>query len=416
MNLKAPLRERHGRQPRATSDFEHLRSGRKGEFVDPAQDDALTELVDHAVDVRTTVELVPKLRIPLEVPVEGRLGGFKDELRANSIRRRLVRSLHVVRSFHCLHDRPVPGREEENAVRGETPAGGRCTPEQPRLHHSADTLAPVDLAGVQSGEAGRAAVAATDRGLRTDVLTLLEAVRHGTVEPAAALKRLGELPFRDLGFARVDIHRELRQGAPEAILAEGKTVAEVEAIARALLEGGAGSVLVTRADAAARAAVRRVAPDAEEDARARLAWIARGVPEACGLVTIVSGGTSDGPVVTETRVRAELLGARVVIHADAGVAGLHRLEPTLEDLNRADCVVVVAGQDAALTSVVGGLVSAPVIGVPTSTGYGATFGGLSALLSMLCSCAAGVAVVNIDDGFGAGTIAARIARAASAAQ
>ena len=131
-------------------------------------------------------------------------------------------------------------------------------------------------------------------------------------------------------------------------------------------------------------------------------------------MTIVSGGTSDGPVVTEARVRAELLGTRVAVHADAGVAGLHRLAPALEDLDRADCVVVVAGQDAALASVVGGLVRAPVIGVPTSTGYGAAFGGLSALLSMLCSCAAGVAVVNIDDGFGAGTIAARIARASAA--
>jgi NCAIR mutase (PurE)-related protein len=219
--------------------------------------------------------------------------------------------------------------------------------------------------------------------------------------------------FRDLGFARVDTDREARQGAPEAIVAEGKTPEEIGAIARALLEGGAGSVLVTRADAEARAALGRVASDAQEDERARLAWVARDVPAARGLVTIVSGGTSDGPVVAETRVRAELLGASVVVHQDAGVAGLHRLAPAMDDLRRADCVVVVAGWDAALASVVGGLVAAPVIGVPTSTGYGATFGGVSALLSMLTSCAAGVAVVNIDDGLGAGTIAARIARAAA---
>jgi pyridinium-3,5-biscarboxylic acid mononucleotide synthase len=218
--------------------------------------------------------------------------------------------------------------------------------------------------------------------------------------------------FRDLGFARVDVDRERRQGAPEGILADGKAPEEVEAIARALLEDGAGSVMVTRADAAARAALRRAAPDAEEDARARLAWVARNVPSMRGQVTIVSGGTSDGPVVTEARVRAQLLGARVTVHQDAGVAGLHRLAPALEDLHAADCVVVVAGQDAALASVVGGLVAAPVIGVPTSTGYGAAFGGVSALLAMLTSCAAGVAVVNIDDGFGAGTIAARIARSA----
>jgi NCAIR mutase (PurE)-related protein len=247
---------------------------------------------------------------------------------------------------------------------------------------------------------------------RADVLELLEALERGDTNPTAALERLAELPFRDLGFARVDTHREVRQDAPEAILADGKDPGEVEAIAQALLDGGAGSVLVTRADEAARAALRRVARDVQEDARARLAWVARRVPAARGRVAIVSGGTSDGPVVTEARVRAELLGTRVAVHADAGVAGLHRLAPALTDLRSADCVVVVAGQDAALASVVGGLVAAPVIGVPTSVGYGASFGGVSALLAMLCSCAAGVAVVNIDDGFGAGTIAARIARAA----
>ena len=224
--------------------------------------------------------------------------------------------------------------------------------------------------------------------------------------PCVAVDR----PFVDLGFARVDTDREARQGAPEAIFAEGKTPDEVAAIATALLEGGASSVLVTRAGGAHRAALRGVAAEAQEDERARLAWVARDVPAPKGLVTIVSGGTSDGPVVRETQVRAELLGTTVIVHRDAGVAGLHRLEPALGDLRRADCVVVVAGWDAALASVVGGLVAAPVIGVPTSTGYGASFGGVSALLAMITSCAAGVAVVNIDDGFGAGTIAARIAR------
>ncbi|WP_196807383.1 nickel pincer cofactor biosynthesis protein LarB [Candidatus Solirubrobacter pratensis] len=229
----------------------------------------------------------------------------------------------------------------------------------------------------------------------------------------ALLQQLRGTGFTDLGFARVDTDREARQGAPEAIMAEGKTPEEIEAIARVLLDEGAGSVLVTRADADARAALRRAAPEAEEHERARLAWVARSVPESRGLVTIVSGGTGDGPVVHEARVRAQLLGTEVVVHEDAGVAGLHRLAPAVEDLRRADCVIVVAGWDAALASVVGGLVAAPVIGVPASTGYGAAFGGVSALLSMLTSCAAGVAVVNIDDGFGAGTIAARIARAAA---
>jgi len=248
------------------------------------------------------------------------------------------------------------------------------------------------------------------------MLELLAAVEAGEVSATDAYERLASLPYDDLGFARVDTHRELRQGAPEAVLAEGKTPAEVEAIVQSLLEGGAGSVLVTRANAEAREAVRRVAADAHEHERARLAWVERSLPAVCGRVTIVSGGTSDAPAVHEARVRAELLGAAVTVHEDAGVAGIHRLAPALDDLREADCVVVVAGQDAALASVVGGLVSAPVIGVPTSTGYGASFGGVSALLAMLSSCAAGVAVVNIDDGFGAGTIAARIARAAGGAR
>lgn len=249
-----------------------------------------------------------------------------------------------------------------------------------------------------------------------DLLGVLEAVEAGELSPLDALARLGTQPFRDLGFARIDTHREIRQGAPEAVLAEGKSPREVEAIVRAMLEEGAGSILVTRADEEARAAVRRAAPDCEEDERARLAWIARGAPVTCGLVAVVSGGTSDGPVVREAVVRAELLGASVAVHEDAGVAGIHRLASALEDVRRADCVVVVAGQDAALASVLGGLVAAPVIGVPTSAGYGAAFGGITPLLSMLASCAAGVAVVGIDDGFGAGTIAARIARAAGGAR
>jgi NCAIR mutase (PurE)-related protein len=247
-------------------------------------------------------------------------------------------------------------------------------------------------------------------GLRDDLEALLEGVRRGEVEPRSALERLAQLPFRELGFARVDVHRELRQGAPEAVLAEGKTPRQIAEITRALLDGGAGSVLVTRADADARRAVREVAPDAQEHEEARLAWVARAVPESRGVIAIVSGGTSDGPVVNETRVRAELLGTDVVVHEDVGVAGLHRIAAALPDLERADCVVVVAGMDAALASVVGGLVAAPVIGVPTSVGYGVADGGRTALNAMLTSCAAALAVVGIDDGIGAGTIAARIAR------
>jgi NCAIR mutase (PurE)-related protein len=198
------------------------------------------------------------------------------------------------------------------------------------------------------------------------------------------------------------------------VLAEGKTHEEVVQIVEALLDGGAGSILVTRANAEMRAAVRRVGDGWEEHERARCAWIARELPRVRGHVVIVSAGTSDGPAVHEARIRAELLGTRVTVHEDAGVAGLHRLTPALPDLQHADCVIAVAGMDAALASVVGGLTPAPVIGVPTSTGYGSAFGGVSALLAMLNSCAAALAVVNIDDGFGAGTIAATIARRASA--
>jgi pyridinium-3,5-biscarboxylic acid mononucleotide synthase len=247
-------------------------------------------------------------------------------------------------------------------------------------------------------------------GLRDDLRDLLEGVRTGETSPDDALEQLSELPYRDLGFARVDIHRELRQGAPEAVLAEGKTPEQVAGIFVALVEGGAGSVLATRADEEARAAVRGAFPEAEEDVLARCVWIARSVPEPRGLVVVASAGTSDGPIVREVRIRAELLGTTVVVHEDVGVAGVHRLAPALPDFERADCVVVVAGMDGALTSLVGGLAPCPVIGVPTSVGYGSAHGGTTALNAMLASCAAGVAVVGIDDGLGAGTIAARIAR------
>jgi pyridinium-3,5-biscarboxylic acid mononucleotide synthase len=249
---------------------------------------------------------------------------------------------------------------------------------------------------------------------RSEIDDLLAAVAAGTVSPADAADRLAALPFLGLGFANVDTHRELRQGAPEAILAEGKTTEQVVAIARALDEAGASSVLVTRASAEVRAAVRAAIPDAEEHELARAVWVGRRVPEPRGLVVIVSGGTSDGPVVHEARIRAELLGVHVVVHEDVGVAGLHRLAGALPDIARADCVVVVAGMEGALASVVGGLVPCPIIGVPTSVGYGSAHGGTTALNAMLASCVDGLAVVGIDDGLGAGSVSARIARGRSA--
>src|SRR5262249_39366868 len=203
-------------------------------------------------------------------------------------------------------------------------------------------------------------------GLREELTRLLQGVAKGEVTPREAVDRFASLPARDLVFARVDVHRELRQGAPEAVLAEGKEPEQIVEIAKALLEAGAGSVLVTRASPEIRAAVLSALRDANEDARARAVWVARSTPEPRGLVVMVSAGTSDGAVIHEARIRAELLGTDVVLHEDVGVAGLHRLAPLLPDLERADCVVVVAGMDAALASVVAGLTPAPVIGVPTS--------------------------------------------------
>jgi NCAIR mutase (PurE)-related protein len=250
-------------------------------------------------------------------------------------------------------------------------------------------------------------------GLRGELESLLEAVGRGDVEPAAALERFASLPYLDLGFARVDLHREVRQGAPEVVLAEGKTPDQVAEIVASMLEGGAGSVLVSRADEPTRDAVRAVAPDLQEHPIARAAWVARALPELRGRVVMVSAGTADGPALHEARIRAELLGTSVAVYEDVGVAGLHRIEPALAELERADCVVVCAGMDGALASVIGGLVGCPIIGLPTSVGYGSAWGGQTALNAMLCSCAAGLAVVGIDYGIGAGTVAARIARQAA---
>ena len=248
---------------------------------------------------------------------------------------------------------------------------------------------------------------------RPDIDELLEAVARNEVKPREAAERLATLPYDDLGFARVDTHRELRQGAPEVILGEGKTPQQVVAIARALDGAGASSVLVTRASDEMRDAMRDAFADVHVDDLARAAWLERERPETHGRVVIVSAGTSDGPVVHEARIRAELLGAEVEVFEDVGVAGLHRLAPVIPSIRSADCVVVVAGMDGALGSVIGGLSPCPVIGVPTSVGYGSANGGRTALDAMLSSCADGLAVVGIDDGLGAGTVAAKIARASA---
>jgi NCAIR mutase (PurE)-related protein len=246
---------------------------------------------------------------------------------------------------------------------------------------------------------------------------LLARVAAGEVTEEEAARQLRDLPFADLGFAKVDHHRELRQGACEIVYASGKTVPQVEGIVRQLLEGNSGPVLVTRADDEQLRATRALADDAgfPVDVRPRSGAIAilRNAPAPTGRVLVVTAGTSDLPVAEEAALTASVLGAGVEVIGDVGVAGLHRIAAVRDELEAADAVVVVAGMEGALASVVGGLASCPVIACPTSVGYGASFGGLAALLSMLSSCTPGVVCVDIDDGVGAGFSAALIARRAA---
>ena len=245
-----------------------------------------------------------------------------------------------------------------------------------------------------------------DRAL---LVELLEALARGELGIDAVLDRLRDLPFEDLGFARVDHHRALRNGFGEVVFGAGKAPDELVAIARRLVEAS-GRVLVTRVDPAAAAALARELPDVTYHPRARLAVRSDRAPVelAAGPVLVVAAGTADLPVAEEAALTAEFLGARVERLFDVGVAGLHRLLAEQTRLRSAAVVIVVAGMEGALPSVVGGLVAAPVIAVPTSVGYGASFGGVAALLAMLNSCAAGVVVVNIDNGFGAAAAAVRI--------
>ena len=237
--------------------------------------------------------------------------------------------------------------------------------------------------------------AVSDRRIKTD-----EAHRRLLVE-------LRERPFEDLGFARVDHHRAIRQGFPEVILGLGKTPDQIAKIAQRIVERG-HPLLVTRADEAAWHAVHALIPDAHYHEIARAISLARDVPRGKGTIAIVSAGTSDLPIAEEAAVTAELMGNDIERMFDVGVAGIHRVLSEHQRLSSARVIVVVAGMEGALPSVVAGMVDVPVIGVPTSVGYGASFGGISALLGMLNSCANGVSVVNIDNGFGAGCIASMI--------
>ena len=239
---------------------------------------------------------------------------------------------------------------------------------------------------------------------------LLERVREGALSPDDAAKRLATLPYEDLGFAKVDHHRALRRGFPEAIFGAGKTPEQVVAIVERIAAHGQ-RVLVTRTSAEVHRQVAEVLPEARYHEAARCLTVEKGpAPRLPGRIAVAVAGTSDLPVAEEAAVTAAFHGAEIDRVYDVGVAGLHRLLDRAETIRRADVVIVVAGMEGALPSVVAGLVDSPVVAVPTSVGYGASFQGLAALLAMLNSCASGVGVVNIDNGFGAAHLACLILR------
>ena len=241
-----------------------------------------------------------------------------------------------------------------------------------------------------------------------DTRTTLEALERGEISVDEALTRIKTEPFEDIGYAMVDLHRKVMQGAPEVIYGESKTPEQIIGIVEVMVERGQTPILVTRIDEAkAEALAARV--DTFYSKEARIAVIGdKPEPDGIGPIVIATGGTSDIPVAEEAAITAETLGNEVIRLYDVGVAGIHRLLAHQEYLAKASVIIAIAGMEGALASVVGGLADCPVIAVPTSVGYGAAFGGLSALLSMLNSCASGVACVNIDNGFGAGYMASMI--------
>jgi pyridinium-3,5-biscarboxylic acid mononucleotide synthase len=242
---------------------------------------------------------------------------------------------------------------------------------------------------------------------------MLGRISSGELDIDTAMERIRSLPFSDLGFAKVDHHRELRQGFAEVVFCERKTEEQVKGIVQALLDENRGNILLTRASPSVFEAVRSLDGSAVYHAEANAITIERQQVEPYGLVSVVSAGTSDMPVAEEARVTAEIMGSKVESFYDVGVAGAHRLFSYQDAVKRSNAVVVIAGMEGALASLVGGIVSCPVLAVPTSVGYGASFGGLAALLAMMNSCASGVSVVNIDNGFGAGYIAGLINRMVS---
>lgn len=238
---------------------------------------------------------------------------------------------------------------------------------------------------------------------------ILENIREGNKTVEEALKDLKHLPFEDLGFAKVDHHRELRNGYPEVIYCRGKALAHIQGIVKHMLANGNRNILATLAEKEIYEAIRAISPEAEYHEIAKIVVVKKQeIAVTDRSILVVTGGTSDLAVAEEAAITAEVLGNPVERLYDVGVAGIHRLLANTRALDQANVIIAVAGMEGALPSVVGGLVDKPVIAVPTSVGYGANFGGLSALLTMLNSCASGIAVVNIDNGFGAGYMASII--------
>ena len=243
---------------------------------------------------------------------------------------------------------------------------------------------------------------------KKNIRELLVRLAAGAATVDEVMEELRAEPFRDLGFAKIDSHRALRQGIAEVIYGAGKRPEQIAEIAKTMLDGGQKTVLITRMDAAAAGEVALSVPLAyHEIGRVGIAG-EMPEPDGRGTIVVATGGTSDMPVAEEAALTAEALGNKVTRPYDVGVAGLHRLLAHTDDIMGASAIVAIAGMEGALASVIGGLADCPVIAVPTSVGYGASFGGLSALLSMLNSCASGVSVVNIDNGFGAGYLASMI--------
>jgi NCAIR mutase (PurE)-related protein len=247
----------------------------------------------------------------------------------------------------------------------------------------------------------------------TKLRALLDAVRSGEVEPEAAMASLRDLPYTDLGYAMVDHHRALRQGVPEVIFGEGKTASQIIGIAQSIVAHGS-ICFITRVSPDKAAEIVTAFPEARHAEIARTITIARSAiePRGSGPVAVIAAGTSDLPVAEEACETLAALGREVIRMYDVGVSGIHRILMRRAEIGRAVCVIVCAGMEGALPSVVGGLTDRPVIGVPTSIGYGTALSGFTPLMAMLTSCASGVTVVNIDNGFGAAFAAARIDRAA----